>query len=427
LLLRQNIEIARESSIFYAGWRVVGASFLGVMTGYAVLVPYTFSLFMKPLAVTFNWKRDQISIAFGCAALMVACWAPVLGRLLDRYGPRRTIVPCTILFGLAFASLSLSTSSLTRFYLTFLLLGLAGAGTTQLAYSRAVSTWFTANRGLALSLVAAGAGTGAIAVPLFAAWLLQTSGWRWAYTVLGLSVLGVSVPLTWLLVRESGTVLSSRCNAVESKQNLRESVASKPFLLLVAAIFFYSISFNGIISHLAALLSDRGFSTRASAQAISLVGASGLAGRLATGHLLDRFFAPRVSVLLFLMTVAGILLLSQSSLAAALISAVAIGFSAGGESDLTPYLLSRYYGFRALSTLYGLAWTAFAVSTAVGPLFLGKLYTVTGSYPAWGIQMLAIPSLVSAVLMAVMPSYPAAKEMEVPLGGSVELLPQTPR
>jgi len=195
----------------------------------------------------------------------------------------------------------------------------------------------------------------------------------------------------------------------------------------VAAIFFYSISFNGIISHLAALLSDRGFSTRASAQAISLVGASGLAGRLATGHLLDRFFAPRVSVLLFLMTVAGILLLSQSSLAAALISAVAIGFSAGGESDLTPYLLSRYYGFRALSTLYGLAWTAFAVSTAVGPLFLGKLYTVTGSYPAWGIQMLAIPSLVSAVLMAVMPSYPAAKEMEVPLGGSVELLPQTPR
>jgi MFS family permease len=118
-------------------------------------------------------------------------------------------------------------------------------------------------------------------------------------------------------------------------------------------------------------------------------------------------------------------LLSQYSLAAALISAVAIGFSAGGESDLTPYLLSRYYGFRALSTLYGLAWTAFAVSTALGPLFLGKLYTATGNYPAWGIQILAIPSLISAALMAIMPSYPPVKEMGVPLSQSAELVHQT--
>jgi MFS family permease len=392
-LLREDIEITRESSIFYAGWRVVGASFLGVMTGYSVLVPYTFSLFMKPLGATFNWKRDQISIAFGCAALMVAFCAPVIGHILDRYGPKRTIVPCTILFGVAFASLSLSTSSLIRFYLTFLFLGLAGAGTTQLAYSRAVSTWFTAHRGLALSLVAAGAGTGAIIMPLFAAWMMQRSGWRWAYAVLGISVLGVSVPATWLLVRESGTMHPSPRSATESKQNLQESISSNPFLLLVTAIFLYSISFNGIISHLAALLTDRGYSVRASAQVISLVGASGLAGRLFTGHLLDRFFAPHVSTLLFLLNVAGILLLSCNSLAAALVSAVAIGFSAGGESDLTPYLLSRYFGLKALSTLYGLAWTAFAISTALGPLFLGKLYTATGSYPVWGIQMLAIPVL----------------------------------
>jgi MFS family permease len=105
---------------------------------------------------------------------------------------------------------------------------------------------------------------------------------------------------------------------------------------------------------------------------------------------------------------------------------VAIGFSAGGESDLTPYLLSRYFGLKALSTLYGLAWTAFAISTALGPLFLGKLYTATGSYPVWGIQMLAIPSMVSAGLMAVMPSYPPAEETGVSLSRAAELAPQTP-
>src|SRR5580698_552489 len=137
-----------EGAVSYPGWHVVSAGFFGVMLGYSVLIPYTFGLFLKPLSAAFGWHRDSISIAFGCVAITIALCSPVVGRLLDRYGPRRTILSCIVIFSLAFASLALLTSNIRHLYLVFVVLGLAGNGTTQLAYSRTVATWFTARRGL---------------------------------------------------------------------------------------------------------------------------------------------------------------------------------------------------------------------------------------------------------------------------------------
>jgi len=392
---------------WYAGWGVVAAAFFGVMTGYSVLIPYTFGLFLKSLSITFGWRRDQVSVAFGCAAVTAALCSPLVGRMLDRYGPKRTILPCIVVFGLGFASLARLTPSLTHLYLVFILLGLAGNGTTQLAYSRVVSTWFFEQRGMALSLIAAGAGVGAMTLPLLAAWLIQKYGWRTAYGLLGILVLAVSFPLTSLLVRERGqAVQAKRLSGVE-EHALLSSIRARPFLLLVSAILLYSVTFNGVISDLSALLTDRGLSLKTSAQALSILGACGLAGRLITGYMLDRFFGVRVSIVFFLATAAGVLLLSQGKASAAFIGVAMIGFAAGGESDITPYLLSRYFTLQRFSTLYGLAWTAFAIGTAVGPVFMGKLFTSTGGYQSWGIQVLAIPTVGSAVLMTMMPPYPA--------------------
>ena len=403
---QSNTAAPSESDVLYPGWSVVIAAFLGVMSGYSVLIPYTFGLFLKPLSAEFGWRRDQISIAFGCVAITVALCAPIVGHLLDRFGPRRTILPCIALFSLAFASLSLLTRSLAHFYVAFVVLGLFGNGTTQLAYSRSVSTWFLKRRGIALSLVAAGAGVGAMLIPLLTVWLLQKYGWRTAYELLGLLILAISFPLTALFVRDSVNIGQERLAARLDKHTLPTAVSSKPFLLLILAIFLYSVSFNGVISHLAALLTDRGFSLSTAAKALSLLGACGLTGRVVTGYLLDRFFAPRVSLVLFSTTVAGIFLLSSRSISSIFISVALIGFAAGGESDITPYLLSGYFSLQAFATLYGLAWTAYATGTMIGPILMGRLYTLTGAYQSWGIQLLALSTLISSFLMILMPRYP---------------------
>jgi MFS family permease len=394
-----------EGAIGYHGWRVVSAGFMGVMLGYSVLIPYTFGIFLKPLASSFGWRRDSISIALSCVAITIAICAPLLGRLLDSFGPRRTILPCIVLFSMAFASLALLTPNIWQMYATFVILGLVGNGTTPLAYSGTVASWFYTRRGVALSIISGGAGVGAMILPILAAYLLHRLGWRSAYAVLGLLVLGVSFPLTALLVRESPA--SSRIKKHADWRTLRSAFKTRPFQFLVIAIFLYSVSFNAVISHLAALLTDRGFTLQHSAGVVSVVGAFGLAGRLLTGPLLDRFFGPSVSFIFFCTTVLAIVLLSDSSIVGAYSAAALLGFAAGGESDITPYLLSRYFGLRGLSTLYGMAWAAFGAGTAVGPVLMGKLYVITGSYQTWGIRLLIAPVAISAVLMMLMPKYPA--------------------
>lgn len=135
------------------------------MVSFGSMLVFTFGIFLKPLSKEFGWSREAISAAFGFAAITVAICSPPLGHLLDRFGPRRVILPCMTVFGLTFISLSLLTPSLIHFYATFVVLGVVGNGTTQMGYSRAVSTWFDKRRGLALALVMAGVGTGAMIFP----------------------------------------------------------------------------------------------------------------------------------------------------------------------------------------------------------------------------------------------------------------------
>lgn len=397
-----------ESALAYPGWRVVSASIFGVMFGYSVLVPYTFSLFVKPLSAEFGWRRDQISLALTCVALTVAMCSPLIGWVIDNWGPRPVIITCSLTLGTAFASLCLLTSHITQLYATFVLLGLAGNGTTQLAYSRAICTWFLHKRGVALSLVSAGAGVGAMLLPVATAWLIQRFGWRSAYGIVGTTVVIASVPLVSLLVRDCPCYEKEGRALVPAKREDRVA-STAPFVLLSVAIFLYSVSFNAILSHLSPLLTDRGISFQGAAIGLSVIGLSGLAGRIVIGYILDRLFAARVSMALFLFTAAAIFLMASGSIIGAYIGAGLLGFAAGGESDITPYLLSRYYSLRRFSFLYGCAWTAFAAGTALGPYLMGVLFTRTGSYQARGIEMLALPALASAVLMLFMPHYSSTK------------------
>lgn len=117
-----------ETNLTYAGWKVVLAGFFGVMVSFAAVVPYTFGLFLKPLSLSFGWHREAISAGFSIAALTLAAASPGLGFLLDRFGPRRVILPCILIFSFAYASLALLTPHLIHFYLMFFLVGLVGNG-----------------------------------------------------------------------------------------------------------------------------------------------------------------------------------------------------------------------------------------------------------------------------------------------------------
>ncbi len=394
---------ATENSIHYRGWRVVLASSACVFVSFASLLVYTFGVFLKPVAAEFHWTREAVSAAFGFAALAVAACSPPLGLLLDRFPARRIILPCFIIFGCSFASLSLLTHHLWHLYAVFLLLGVVGNGTAHLAYSRVLSTWFDARRGAAFAVLLSGGALGAMVFPLVAQALISAAGWRKAFAVLGAMALAIGLSLGFWVRERSTRTRSERLTApgVSAVEGLR----SRIFWIIVCVLFLCSISQNGAIAHLSPLLTDRGLSPGNAAFAASALGGATLGGRLFTGWLLDRHFAPRIAFCVLSVAAVGTLILSSArSVLAGVLGAACIGIGMGGEADITPYLLSKYFGLRSFSTLYGFTWTAYAVAAAIGPVIMGKAFDLTGSYQTLLVE-LAVTTLIAAALMLLLPRY----------------------
>lgn len=371
-----------ESDLGYYGWRVVLAACFGVMAGFGSLFVYTFSVFVKPLGTEFGWSREAVSSGFAIAAVTLGLISPLLGRWIDRFGPRRVILPCMTIYVCAFASLAFLRSGIWQFYLTCFLLGVVGNGAAHLAYSRSISTWFQQRLGTALALVMLGAGLGAMILPPVAQAIVSRSGWRVSYASLGGLALLLGLPLTWRYIHERGAHdRHATAPVADSGRTWQQGLRSFAFWIITAILFVSSISMNGAIAHLSALLTDRGVTAREAALCASALGASSVLGRIVVGWLLDRFFGPRVALAINLVTAIGIFLLAQASnFPAGCMAAALIGVGAGGEAAITPYLLTRYFGLRAFSTLYGLTWTFYAAAGAIGPVILGRAFDVTGSY-----------------------------------------------
>ncbi|HEY0784282.1 MAG TPA: MFS transporter, partial [Acidobacteriaceae bacterium] len=397
-MMHRDESALSEASPSYAGWRVVVAAFVGVMVSFAAIVPYTFSQFLDPLHAAFGWGRAAMSTGFAIAAMTVALFSPGIGMLLDRVPPRRVLLPSIVVFAVALASLSRLTPSIGRFYFTFFLIGVVGNGTAQLAYSRAVLTWFRERRGMALAIMLTGSGTGSIVIPQIVHAVMHRYGWREAYLTLGmLAMLGL--PLTAWLVRNRPLAGRPADEGLAAGNTLREVLRSPVFWLLSLIVLLPGFGANGLISHLAALLTQRGLSGQSAATALSMLGAFGIAGRLVTGALLDRCFAPRLAVVMLGLAACGTLLLAYASTATAAIAGTAIvGFSLGSEADITPYLIARFFGRKRFSTVYGLSWTAYAIGGATGPMLMGRLYDRFGGYQPRFVVGLACTCLAAAAL-----------------------------
>lgn len=403
--IQPNHQIS-EDSIQYPGWRVCVAAFVGVMVSFAAIMPYTFSLFIEPLAKTFGWHREAISNAFGIAAITVAVFSPGIGTLLDRFPPRRIILPSIVVFAAAYASLSLLTPNISRFYLTYFVLGVVGNGTAQLAYTRAVLTWFQRRRGLALAIVLTGSGTGSIVIPLVTQVVIQHSGWRGGYLGLGCIAL-LGIPLTALLVKNRPVPALQANPHFQSGLSMASALRSLVFWTLAIMVMLEAFGSNGLISHLAALLTERGVSAESAALALSVMGATSILGRLTTGILLDRYFAAYIAMLMLGIAGIGIFVLTAATTPPlALLGTALLGYGLGSEADVVPYMIARYFGRKHFSALYGLSWTAYAVGGATGPIVVGHFYDRAGMYQPRMIAALAFTCVVGAALSLILPRYP---------------------
>jgi MFS family permease len=398
-----------EESLLYSGWRVVAVCQLGVLTGVATIFFTIFTLFIKPWQHDFGWSREQISQSFSLAAISVAVCSPFMGRLFDRFEPRKIITAMMLAFGLGIASLAGLTPHPARLYLTTIFIGIAGTGTYQLGYARIVASWFERRLGTALSIVVAGSGIGSIFFPPLVQHSITLYGWRHTYLILAALPLFIGAPLTFffapsLRAQSLHRPAHAQPDAVTGLQ-WRHAFATRAFWLIALGVCSLSLAENGALVHLVPMLGDRGIKAEDAALIVSILGAASTAGRLFLGWILDCFEGSYIAAASLFLAGAGLFLLGRGhSFHTAILAAIVAGLGMGCEFDLMPYMLKRYFGMRSFSTMYGLVYTVYAFAGAAAPMILGRIYDVTGSY----LRIMSIFSgftVVSAFFMLALPAY----------------------
>ena len=402
---------------FLYGWWIVFVAAVGLSMGYGPIVTFTFGVFFKLLNQEFGWSRGDISQAFSISLFVMSLVFPFVGRLVDRFGARKVIIPSILLFGLGLMSLSLLSANIWQLYAVYILLGLVGGGTAPVPYSNVLSHWFDKRRGLALGVAMVGLGLGAFVMPSLAQMLIVSQGWRQAYIVFGLMVMVITIPIVGLFFKETPEMVGLRPdgdvinpnhpNTSEQKIGLsaQEARQTHTFWILVGAFFLMSASVHGCLIHLVPLLTDRGISPQLAAGATSLFGAALLFGRVGAGYLLDHFFASSIALCFFCGTALGLLLLwSGVTGTAAFIAAFLVGLGMGAEGDIIAYLIGRYFGLRAFGEIYGYAFGAFTLGGVSGPLLMGRGFDATGSY-SLGLGVFVVVTLIAAGLMTRLGPY----------------------
>jgi MFS family permease len=187
---------------------------------------------------------------------------------------------------------------------------------------------------------------------------------------------------------------------------LRQALATGQYRLMALTFFLFGIGLQGAQLHVVPLLMSRGASAQLAALAQALMLATLILGRVSSGLLLDRFFAPRVAQIFVLVPIIGIAALALGAAgSAAVLSAMCIGLAVGGESDVIAYLVRRYFGLRQYSRIYGTFFSFFGAGSAIGPLAVAwGLAHVTGGYATvlwFPVALLAL----SALLLLFFQSY----------------------
>jgi MFS family permease len=193
--------MARRGGGLHPAWIVLGA--LTVCMLAASGLRSVFGVYIKPMEAEFGWTRGALSGAAALSLLFLGAAGPFVGRLADRWGPRRVIVVSIVVLGIG-ALGSAYVQKLWHVYLTSGFLMALGAGGLGLATGSAViARWFETRRGLVIGIVGGMMSAGQLIVIPLATILTLTYGWRSSFLWLGIGLVVLIVPIGAWLIRNT--------------------------------------------------------------------------------------------------------------------------------------------------------------------------------------------------------------------------------
>ncbi len=399
---------------FSNGWKPLFAATIGTMCGIFTLTNYSQGFFVGPVTSEFGWTPPQFFLSYTVLMCFGLLTGPLIGSITEKAGLRKVGIIGLVGHSIAYMLLSLNNGSLPLWYASWALVAILGAGSLPIIWTGVLNGWFKKHRGKAIGITMAGTGLGAFLLPPAVEFLISNYGWRTAYRGIGLGAMLISLPIVIALFREK-TVDSVAGGAPGTEENTVAWGLTRPqamrtarFWILGVVLFVTVIVVAGLLSNFARIMTEEGFERSSIATIAAVMGLTVVAGRVLVGALVDRFWAPGVAALFFVLPTIALLMLvyTDVTFATGLIIAIMIGLAAGAELDLLAYLTSKYFGALHYPAIFGAIIAFFTVGAGIAPPLFGA---VAQAYQGYDVMLTISVALLilSILLFLALGKYPA--------------------
>ena len=403
---------AKHHKVFYGWWIVAAGFFIAVYIG--GFIHFGFTAVFEPIRSIFGWSYAQISFAASLRGLQMSLFAPIVGLLMDRWGPRRLVFAGAIIIGLGLLLLS-SINSLATFYGAFILIAIGISTCIGVVPIATVGNWFQRKATLATGILVSGNAVGGLLVPL-ATRLIDIFKWQKAMVILGFGAWGILLPLSLLFrhkpeqygylpdgdLHRKPPASEGQSSAQGNKLDIgvKQVLKSSTFWHIAIGFMCHILVMNAVITHVMPYLNSIGLTRSLASLMASAIPLTSVAGRIGFGWLGDKFDKRRIAALGFVLASLGLLSFGYVATAGAWLlapSLVIIGLGYGGPVPMMPALVREYFGRVKLATVLGLVMGVAALGSMVGPPLAGLAFDRLGSYQvAWfGLAGLVIAGMVS--------------------------------
>jgi MFS family permease len=369
------------------GWPLALSCLAGMAVGSIAL--YVLGPLIGPIEQETGWSRTQITFGVTVSTVTGALLSPIVGMLLDRFGPRRVGLPGAALALGTLTLISVFPQNYPLYLLLWFVMSIGAVGVMPTVWTTAIASSFLKARGLAMAVALCGSSASALIMPLLSTLVIDTYGWRAAVPIINGMVALVVLPVLWWGLhsradekRADETLPLHEAPVLTGVTNVRDAVFSWQFFKIAGAASLFTAIGIGLVTSMVPVMTSLGFARTEAAAIAGLVGLASFVGRISTGFLIDRFNSDVVAGTLVLFPVISCLLLLNvdGSVMVASIAVFLLGLSLGAEVDVVAYLAAEKFGTARYGTIFGFINAGWFLATAIGPLLISLSYDMNGNY-----------------------------------------------
>lgn len=403
---------------FFYGWIIVGIANIGIFSS-GPGQSHTFSVFVEPISQDLELSSASIASAYGLATLIAAFLLPYMGKIIDRYGARVSLIIISIILGISCIFFG-AASNFLMLTVGFGFLRFFGQGSLMLGCANLVSQWFDSKRGFAMSLMALGFGMSMAIHPPVSQFLIDQYGWKYAWIILGISTWIIMVPSLFILAWNNPENIGLKPDGVKKSNlkndeieaieglNLTEASKENSFYILAAMWFGMAMLVTTLHFYQVTILTNQGITTEFAASLFTVSAFAMVVFMPLVGKFFDNF--PTKYVLATGLLINSISLISitySNSEAYSLFYAVSFGINNAFSMTMFGYIWPRYFGRKHLGSIQGTGQMIGVIGASLGPLPVGFAIDYLGS-SLITIRYLSIYPIIMAVIIIMFLKSPSS-------------------